>query len=543
MSESPEPSEAASSAPAPLGGGGARGAQLVAAGILLSKVFGLVRERAFAHYFGNSDAGDAFKAALKIPNFLQNLFGEGVLSASFIPVYARLLAKGDPAVARRLASAVATLLALLTSVLCLLGVLVTPFLIDTIAPGFTGEKRLQTIRLVQIFFPGVGLLVMSAWCLGILNSHRRFFLSYAAPVLWNVAIIAALFWFGGSVHDYALAEKVAWGLVVGSALQFAVQVPLALRLVGGVTPQLALALDETRTVLRNFLPVVASRGVVQLSAYVDNVIASLLPSGAVSVMAYAQTLYLLPISVFGMSVSAAQLPAMASVTGTPVEVADALRAQLDRGLRQVAFFIVPSVVALMGLGDVVVAALYQGGAFDEDSTRSVWAVLAGASLGMLAATQGRLYASAFYALGDTRTPFRFAAIRVALTICLGAVAALLVPGWLGVDARWGTVGLSVASGLAGWVEFLALRAALNRRIGTTGLVVAALLRLWGAALPAAAVAFAVKLALGTALHPTLRGVVVLGLFGAIYVGIAWMLGVAEARSTLSRVLARVRRPR
>src|ERR1700722_15364782 len=143
---------------------------LVAAGILFSRISGLIREGIFAHFFGTSDAADAFKQALKIPNFLQNLFGEGVLSASFIPVYAGLLARDTAEEAGNVAGAVFAILALLTSVLVLLGVLTTPLLIDAIAPGFHGSKRDLTISLVRIFFPGAGLLVLSAWCLGILNS-------------------------------------------------------------------------------------------------------------------------------------------------------------------------------------------------------------------------------------------------------------------------------------------------------------------------------------------------------------------------------------
>jgi putative peptidoglycan lipid II flippase len=153
-----------------------RSSFLVAAGILLSRIAGLIRDRVFAHYFGNSDAADAFKAAFRIPNALSNLFGEGVLSASFIPVYAGLLARDEEEEARRTAGAVAALLALSTSILVLIGVLATPYLIDAIAPGFSGDKRELTIRLVRILFPGAGLLVLSAWCLGILNSHRRGFL-------------------------------------------------------------------------------------------------------------------------------------------------------------------------------------------------------------------------------------------------------------------------------------------------------------------------------------------------------------------------------
>ena len=141
----------------------------------------------FAHYFGNSDAADAFRSAFRIPNFLQNLFGEGVLSASFIPVYARLRAEERHEEATRLAESIFAILFFITSLLTLVGVFATPWLIDAIAPGFHGEKRQLTMRLVQILFPGAALLVISAWCLGILNSHRKFFLSYAAPVIWNVA--------------------------------------------------------------------------------------------------------------------------------------------------------------------------------------------------------------------------------------------------------------------------------------------------------------------------------------------------------------------
>lgn len=523
--------------------GTARGAQWVAAGILLSRVAGLVRERAFAHYFGNSDAGDAFKAALKIPNFLQNLFGEGVLSASFIPAYARALAQGDDATARRLASAVATLLTLVTSVLVLVGVLATPWLIDLVAPGFEGEKRAAAVELVQIFFPGTGLLVLSAWCLGVLNSHRQFFLSYAAPVLWNLAIIAALLGFGGRLTDYALAERVAWGLVVGSALQFGVQLPSAVRLVRGFRPELGLDLAATRTVLANFLPVVGAKGVVQVSAYIDTIYASFLPTGAVSALAYAQTLYLLPISLFGMSVSAAQLPAMSSTTGSADEVAASLRAQLQRSLAQVAFFIVPSLAGLVGLGDVVVAALFQTGVFDAESTRFVWWVLGGYAVGLLAVTQARLYSSAFYAMSDTRTPLRWAVARVALSIALGAVGALWMPGWLGVGPEWGTVGLTLAAGAAGWVEYAGLRHALTARIGAADLPLSQFVRLWAAALPATAVGFGTKLVLGDALHPILRGGVVIGAFGVVYAALTLGLGVPEARATLDRLRRRLDRRR
>ncbi|HEX8189227.1 MAG TPA: murein biosynthesis integral membrane protein MurJ, partial [Pyrinomonadaceae bacterium] len=443
-----------------------RGAFLVGAGILLSRIVGVVRQRVFGYFLGTSDAMDAFNAAFRIPNFLQNVFGEGALSASFIPVYARLLHGDDEEEADRVAWAVFTLLALVVSLLVVAGVLATPLLIGAIAPGFQGEKRELTERLVRIFFPGAGLLVLYAWCLGVLNSHRRFFLSYVAPVVWNLTLIAALFWAGWPSRGVPLADLgvwgrvavyAAWGSVIGSALQFAVQLPTVLSLLGRARLALGLANPHVRTVLKNFVPVFVSRGVVQISAFVDAWLASWLGTGAVAALGYAQSLYTLPVSLFGISVSAAELPEMSSATGEQSEVAEKLRGRLSAGLRQIAFFIVPSAVAILALGDVMVAALYQSGKFGRGDTVYVWAILAGSAVGLLPSTFGRLYASTFYALHDTRTPLRFAALHVALATVLGYLFALWLPPLFGLDLRWGAVGLTVSAGLAGWAELVLLR--------------------------------------------------------------------------------------
>jgi putative peptidoglycan lipid II flippase len=519
-------------------GASKRHAFLVGAGIFLSRVAGLVRQRIFAHYFGNSDAADAFNAAFRIPNFLQNLFGEGVLSASFIPVYAGLLARKDDEEARRTAGAVAALLALTTSALVLVGLVATPYLIDAIAPGFHGEKRALTVRLVRILFPGAGLLVFSAWCLGILNSHRRFFLSYTAPVIWNAAMIATLWGFGGRYAQYPLAIIVAWGSVVGSALQVGVQLPVVLRLLHGLKPSLAQT-PNVKTVVRNFGPVFVGRGVVQISGYVDAWLASWLGTGALSAFSYAQILFTLPVSLFGMSVSAAELPHMSGALGDEREVAEALRARLDPGLRQIAFFVLPSVVGFLVLGDVIVAALYQTGRFTHSDALYVWAILAGATVGLLSSTLGRLYSSAYYALRDTRTPLRFAIVRVVLTTILGYLCAIPLPRALGIDPRWGVVGLTVSAGIASWVEFTLLRRGLNRRIGRTGIPSPYLAKLWIAAVSAAAVGWLIH-HFFRAHAPVLAGVVVLLPYGTIYLAAALFLGIDEAQSLLGRLLRRWR---
>lgn len=514
---------------------------LVATGILLSRLIGLVRQRIFSRLFGLSDAADAFNIAFRIPNLLQNLFGEGVLSASFIPVYARLLAEGDEEEAGRVAGAVAAILALSTSILVLLGVLFTPFVTDVIASGFHGAKRELTIRLVRILFPGAGLLVLSAWCLGILNSHRKFFLSYTAPVLWNLAMIVTLLAFR-SERESSLAVTLAWGSVVGSALQFGIQLPVVLRLARHVRVRLETRRPQVREVVRNFVPVFMSRGVVQISAFVDGWLATWLGTGAVAGLTNAQTLYTLPVSLFGMSVSAAELPAMSSALGDAHEVAGYLQRRLNSGLRQIAFFVVPSAMAFLALGGVISALLFENGLFKHADSLYVWGIVAGSAVGLLASTMGRLYSSTYYALRDTRTPLRFALVRVGLTTALGYLCALPLPRLIGIEPKWGAAGLTASAGVAGWVEFTLLRRTLNRRIGATGLPLALVAKLWTSAGAAAAAAWALELAKpATGMrHPVIYGAVVLCLYGAVYFGATGLFRVEECAGMFQRIVHRIR---
>ncbi len=510
-----------------------RAAALVGAGILLSRIAGLIRQRVLAHYLGLSDAADALSAAFRIPNLLQNLFGEGVLSASFIPVYARLLGEGREEEAQRVAGAVGGLLAAAVGAVVLVGVVASAVVVDLLAPGFEGAKRDLTVALVRILFPGTGLLVLSAWCLGVLNSHRRFFLSYAAPVAWNLAIIVAAVAGGLRAADARVAVWVAWGAVAGSLLQLLVQLPTVLRLARGLRFSLAVSEPEVGAVARAFGPAVLGRGVTQVSAYVDTMIASLLGTGAQAGLANAQLLYTLPVSLFGMSVSASELPAMAAEPGDAEARARALRRRLEGGLARIAFFVVPCAVVFLAYGGVVAGAIFQTGRFTAADSRYVWAILAGASIGLVAATFGRLTASAFYALGDTRTPLRAAIARVVVAALLGWLAATRLPGAVGVDVAWGAAFLTTVSGLAAWLEYAFLRRALAARIGAARVGAGRLGVLWGAAVLAAAAAWPVhRVTQGS--HPVAAAAAVLGVFGAAYGLVTWLAAVPEARALLAR---------
>jgi putative peptidoglycan lipid II flippase len=511
------------------------GAFFVALGIFATKVFGVVRNAFIATYLGTTGAADAFNAAARIPNLLQNLFGEGALSASFIPIYARLRAQGDDEEAGRVASGVLATLTLVVTCLVGLGMLFTPQLLPILAGGLKDDTRAMAIDFVRILFPGIGILVLSAWCLGVLNSHRRFFLSYAAPVAWSVVLIAAFAYYGSRQSVNQLARTGTWAFVVGAVAQLLVQVPTVLSLIGR---RLRFSLNwsdaNVRAVLRNFVPVGISRGVVQISNYVDIAISSYLPEGTLSLLTYATTISYVPVSMFGIGISAAELPEMSSVMGSDDERARQLRERLNAGLRHIAFFVIPSALAMVAAGDVMAAALFERKQFSHQNTVFIWGILAGSAVGLLASTSGRLYSSTYYALHDTKTPLRFAIVRVGLTSILGYVFAVHGPRMLGIDGHWGGAGLTISFGIAGWAEFMLLRHSLNKRIGRTGTPLSFSLKLWMAAAIAGGAAFGLKHFLSIR-SSILTAVLVLGAFGLVYLAATVAMKVPEATILLRRL--------
>lgn len=521
----------------------------VAAGIFLSRISGLIREGVFSFFFGTSLYADAFRAALRMPNALQNLLGEGTLSASFIPVYSELLEEGRKEDAGRLAGAIFSLLFVLAAALVLVGILLAPLLVSVFTPGFTGERRDVTISLVRILFPMTGFLVLYAWTLGILNSHRKFFLSYVAPVLWNGAIIATMILFGARLEQDALVIALGWGALLGGLLQFAVQLPWVFRLEKNLVFRFARQMKERAEVIRNAIPAVLGRGVVQVSGYLDMILASLLAVGGVAAIAYAQTLYMLPVSLFGMSVAAAELP---ELSRQRKEGAEALRLRTSQALQRMSFYVIPSFFGFIALGDVIVGALYQRGEFGPAQTLLVAATLGAYGLALLATTATRLFNSTFFALRDTKTPAKVAAFRVFLAAGIGFFLMLqfesitlfgqtLGPGIFAdltiSDGNrqifFGAVGLAMGSAIAAWVEWFLLRRKLTSYIGPVSAGAAALIPIFTASIIATAAAWGVKLLLPP-LHPVFTALFVLGAFGMIYFPVAALFGNAEARSWFQR---------
>ena len=277
-----------------------------------------------------------------------------------------------------------------------------------------------------------------------------------------------------------------------------VQLPAVLTLVPDLRFRLELS-EHVRATVRNFVPVFVSRGVVQISAYIDEVLASLLPTGAVTGLANAQLLYTLPVSLFGLSVSAAALPAMSGAVGLDAMhlVRDRVntRPAADRLLRRAVGRRVSHARRRRRGGAVSDRPLY---------VRRCASTCGGSSpdrrSGLLATTLARLYSSTYYALRDTRTPLRYALVHVGVATVLGYLAAIVLPPVLGIDPVGAPSGLTTAASIGGWVELMLLRRSLNQRIGQTGLPLSLSVRLWSAAFVAAGVAWAVKLTLPR-LHP------------------------------------------
>lgn len=426
----------------------------VGAGILLARILGFVRERVFAHYFGDSMAADAYRAALRIPNVIRNLLGEGTLSASFIPVYAGMIERGEHDDARRLSGVIASLLVLATAVAALVGVVLAPVITDVVAPGFSDDTRALTITLVEIMFPMSGVMILSAWCLGILNTHRKFFLSYAAPAVWNIAQIATLVGLAGVLSGQVrLVVALAWGALAGSILQVIVQLPTTLRLVRGIAVGLGLGTPGVRRVITAWLPVVVGAGVYQISSVVDTMLASELGEGSVAILGYAQLVALLPVSLFGVSVAAVALPELSRELAG--DQAGTIRIRLADATRRIAFYVLPSAAACAALGPLIIGSLFQTGAFRAHETAVAGGVLAAYAIAIPAQASLKLFASGHYAFGDTRTPVRIAIVSVIVS----AVTAFLLM------QRMGPEGIALGAAAGGYINMALNFGMLTRRTG------------------------------------------------------------------------------
>ncbi|MCP3964374.1 MAG: murein biosynthesis integral membrane protein MurJ [bacterium] len=550
----------------------ASGARFVALGILLSKVGGLLREMIIARFFGVGAHADVYRMAFRAPNVLQNMLGEQTLSAAFIPFYSRMLAEGREREAGRFAGAIFGLLVAVVSVLVVVGVLLAPAIVTVLVPGFQGDaskvaagemsidRFVLTVRAVRIIFPMTGVLVLSAWALGVLNSHRRFLLPYLSPLVWNAAIVSALIF---SAYGTGLIRKptaasegdlerwlfaLCFGALVGGLLQFGVQLPLVFRLMKGFRVSLSPHVPGVRESLRALIPALAGRGVVQLSIYVDMFLASWLASGGPSALGFAVILINLPLGAFGISVAAAELPELASADSRGAEQGDAGRRiaeRVARAARQSTFVIAPSVVGYLLFGFLVAGLVFRGGSFAHEDNVLVYLVLCAYTLGLLPSTLSRLLQNTFFALRDTRTPAKIAAVRLGASAALGALLLYILDHYsvntafglenAGKELFLGAVGLGLAGSVGAWCELALLRHALRRPLPSFRLPAGPLAKRLALALTLAVPAL-ILWALLPAWSVMAQALVVLPCYVACYLGHAWWRKAPELELWLGRRL-------
>lgn len=459
------------------------GPGVAAAGIGLSRFSGVARSVLVTNILGIGLIGDAFAAAQRVPNILQNLFGEGALSAAFVPEYSRLL-ESDPEEAGKLAGGILSFLLCLVAGLTAVAFLATEPITRSIAWGFTGERFDLTVQLVRIIILGTAVLVMSAWCLAILNSHGRFFLGYAAPVAWNICQIIVLIVLAISeVTGSTAAEALAWALVIGSLLQVLIQIPTVLRGNRNIRFNLLWKEPSTALVLRRFVPAVAGRGALQLSSFMDLALASLLSIGAASALAAAQAIYLLPVALIATSIVAVELPELSRSPDTAT-----IHERVNKRLLQMLWLVGPILALYFAAGASIADFLFNLGglrnSIDPGDLTVIGFALGAYALGLPALLSSRLLQSVCFSTGDTTTPSRIALARVLLSAGLGLVLMFqfeqvvvinqtlvgfgdwnFVWGPLPDAARnaqqlpprLGPVGLALGSAVGAWFEFWWLR--------------------------------------------------------------------------------------
>jgi len=458
-----------------------RNAMIVGAGISLSRLSGLIRELIFAGLLGTRVAADAFKAALQIPGLLQNILGEGTLSASFIPTYSRLIDdhedEDEPGL---VAGTIVTILGLVTSVIVIIGILAARPMSKVLLPLLPDETFELTVNLVRIMWAGLGFIVLSSWCLGVLNAHRRFFLSFAAPILWNAAqIVFALLAWAQGWSDASVAKAAAWGVLVGGALQFLVQIPVVMR----VSPSIRLGVKKgskaVREIVSKFFPAVLGRGVIQFSGFLDLFLAGFLATGALTALSLAQIIYMLPIGLFVMSIISADLPEFSRDRDN----ISAVTTRFTTSSERIGFYLVFSSIAFVTMGEPLVDFLFERGKFTSEDTLYIWIILAAYSLGLYATGMSRLYQNLCYSFGDVKGPARLAGLRVLIA---GSVGFLLMfqLDRVAIDGETiirignfpsfsplpefaraldttpqplGALGLALGSSLGAWIEYFLLK--------------------------------------------------------------------------------------
>jgi putative peptidoglycan lipid II flippase len=429
-----------------------------AAGIIgiftfFSRILGLIRDVLIANFFGSGMSADAFFVAFRIPNLLRRLFAEGSFTVAFIPVFTEYLQNRSREEALLLARAVLTFLVCILTGITMLGIVFSPLIVRVIAPGFggMGEKYALTVLLTRIMFPYIFLVCLLALFMGILNSLRHFAAPAIAPILLNVAMIAALLFILPYMRQPTIA--LAFGVIVGGVIQVLLQVPFLMHRGFSFALQWNIRHPALKRIGRLMLPTIFGSAVYQINQLIGTLLASLLREGSISYLYYADRLVQFPLGVFAIAISTAVLPSLSrhAAEGDMHQ----LKQTLSHALRLTMFITIPAMVGLIVLRQPIITLLFQRGAFDSCTTVMTAQALFYYSLGLWAFAGLRVFVSAFYSLQDTKTPVKVAVAAMFINVILSLI--LMGPLKHG--------GLALALSLASTLQLFMLIFLLQKRLG------------------------------------------------------------------------------
>src|SRR3954468_12705165 len=417
---------------------------------LVSRITGFVRDVVIAAVMGIGPVADAFVVALRLPNHFRAIFGEGAFNSAFVPAYAAARETKGPAAAKLFADRVFTLTLLVQVALLALALPAMPWVVRLLAPGFSEdpEKFALAVTLTRITFPYLLFVTLVTLLSGLLNAHERFAAAAAAPILLNVALVAALalaFLFPTAGH------AAAWGVAAAGVLELTLVWVDARRAGFAPTPRRPGWDAAMRGFFKALGPAVVGSAGVQIAMFADTIIASFLPTGAVSSLYYADRLYQLPVGVIGIAAGTVLLPEMSRRIAAG-DVAGAHGAQ-NRALGFTLALAAPFAVAFATVPDLVMAALFRRGAFDLAAAQRAGAVLAAYAVGLPATVLIRSAVASFYARSDTTTPVVAALIAVAVNVLLK----------IALTGPFGVVGLALGTAAGAWINLVLLLGLAYRR--------------------------------------------------------------------------------
>jgi putative peptidoglycan lipid II flippase len=546
----------------------ARSAGIVSLAVMGSRVLGLVREQVFAAYFGAGFLNDAFQVAFRIPNTLRDLFAEGALSVAFVKTFTAYSVKKSEEEAWRLASMVLNVLAIILSLITILGILFSPQIVALIAGDFSPEKAQLATTMTRIMFPFILLVALAAVAMGVLNTKGRFGIPASASTLFNVGSIvgglAFAYWLSGgswsSPRDpQAVPESAAqWaiigmaiGTLIGGGLQFLIQVPSLLRVGFRFRPLVSFTDPGVRQVMRLMGPAVIGTAAVQINVLINTFFAQSIPGG-VSWLGYAFRLMQLPIGVFGVAIGTATLPTISKFAARG-DIGN-FRSTLSSSIGLVFLLTIPSACGLVVLGRPIIALIYERGAFTSTTTDMVATALAAYSIGLAGYAAIRVLSPAFYALDDARTPMLVSLISIGVN----AVASYFfrdIFSHIGVTPEtpsgYGHAGLALSTSCVALINFFALVFIMRRRIQRLEgrRIVSSFLRIAVASAALSAASYFTYVWLHAALGGRsltarlIETFVPIAVGGAVFLIAARLLGVEELKQAVQAVAGRFLRRR